>query len=159
MGIHGDLNDSARIDFLSREQTTQILKYSDEDIVECTRRHTRLTEIVAALRWRVEEMPGKRPSGAKSKRQSSRIKDKRHSDQSPSKIPLIGAGKRSSLPKAKTRKWRGHDRPDFTQKDSKDHSRGGKSNLSGSVWSPPVNRDEAIQATVKFDKINRPDYL
>jgi len=109
MGIHGSLDHTQRADFLSREQTTLILKYSEEDIVECTRLYKQLREIEEALRWRVKEISGKRSSAA-------------------------------------------------TQ-DPKDHSRGGKSNLSGSVWSAPVNRDEAIQATVEFDKKNRPEYL
>jgi len=168
MGIHGDLNDSQRKDFLRRGQTALISKYPNADIVECTRQHKRLTDILIAL---------------------SGMKRKPPSVQNPSKIRPIGAGKRSSVRHSKTRKYkpqscaycgkshsnqrlaqdcaRQHNpeqkgtRYDqrHTKDNSKDRSRGGKSNLSGSVWSPPVNRDEAIHATVNFDVINRPDYL
>ncbi len=146
MGIHMELNDRQRQDFLRRIEVTQILRHPDECIVECTHNNKRLTDILIAL---------------------SRMKGKRPSVQNPSKIRPIGAGKRSSVPHSKTRKYKpqscahcgkSHSNQRLAQDCARQHNPEQKKGRYDQRHTK-VNRDEAIQATVNFDVLNRPDYL
>lgn len=125
-GAEHPLTPQQKAEFLTRSEVSRILQYPDHHVAHCTRTTRKLTDILECLRSAgIELPPGRRPTPT------------------------------AKAPRSKSAKTRTSNQPTGSRDGRDGSSRAGRSRAVGSVWQPPVNRDEAKQATVDFDKQDR----